>query len=84
VGNNKGRRRVDGPNGDTLSLVDRALAEIQKEGKQPGEFTVSELFNAIDQTIDETTIRSRANRMVREGKWIRRQSGKSVFYRFPD
>jgi hypothetical protein len=84
MGNNKRGRPVDGPDGDTLSLIDRALAALEPEGKRPGEFTVADLYLAGNRSTDETTLRSRANKMVREGKWLRRQVGKSVFYKFAD
>ena len=75
---------MDDPDGNTLSLIDRALADIEPEAKQPREFTVADLYVAGNRATDETTLRSRSNKMVREGKWVRRQNGKLVFYRFTE
>ena len=84
MGDNKRRREVDVPDGNTLKLLDRALADIQPRGKQPGEFTVSDLCKVGDGNTDPTTLRSRANKMVRAGKWLRRNDGSSVFFRYAE
>ena len=82
MGNNKRRGTVDVPNGNTLSLLDLALADLaeQSKEKREGEFTTSEIAQLTGQSVGN--VRHEAHKMVTSGKWLaRRVDSRTVFYR---
>jgi len=62
-------------------LIDQALADIEPAERQEGEFTAADLYEASDKSRQRSTYKSRADKMVQEGKWEVRKAGKFLFYR---
>ena len=86
MGNNKGRRRVDVTDGDTLTGIDRILAEMSTFEIQPGEFTTHDLVDALK--LSAATIAKRLSLRAEKGELLSRivaYKGSSVrAYRYPD
>jgi hypothetical protein len=73
---------VGKPAGDSLSLIDLALADLAENmsEKREGEFTTSEIAQQTGQTVNKA--RYEASKMVAIGKWkVRRVDARTVFYR---
>ena len=75
------RKRLDQPAGDSLSLIDLALADLAENmnEKREGEFKTSDIVAA--KGMHPHAARHECEKMVRDGKWTRRNAGKFVFYR---
>jgi hypothetical protein len=86
MGNNKGRRGVDGSDGDTLSGIDRILAEMSVVEIQPGEFTAHDLVEGLK--LRAGTIAKRLTLKVDKGELLSRtivaNGTKMRVYRYPD
>ena len=82
MANSKTRQGVGKPAGDSLSLIDLALADLaeQSSEKREGEFTTSEIAQQTGQTVGKA--RYDAAKMVAIGKWkVRRVDARTAFYR---
>jgi hypothetical protein len=77
----KRKRTLVKPARDTLSEIDKALADIAENtaGKKKGEFTTLELSKSSGKHA--CLVRHDADKMVALGKWVKRKAGRSVFYR---
>jgi hypothetical protein len=63
----KGREGLDQSNGETLTALDRALAEFAShQSLQPGEFTIQMVLDK-DPSLSRATLNKRFNDMVRRG-----------------
>ena len=71
---------MDVTNGNTLSMIDLALADLAETipVKREGEFTTSEISKATGRSM--ALVRHDVERMVAIGKWKRRQVAGKVFY----
>ena len=71
---------MDVPDGNTLSLIDLALADLAEQNgeRREGEFTTSEIAKATGKPMSH--VRHDAERMIASGKWIRRKAGSKIFY----
>ena len=76
------RKRLDQPARDTLSALDRALLDlaIDTQDKRPDEFTIKDLVNNANGTLQYSAMNVRAQKLVKEGKWkVRNLKGVNYF-----
>jgi DNA-binding transcriptional regulator PaaX len=63
-------------------MLDEVVAWLEIAERQPNEFTASDIADRTGR--HPNTERNRLERMVIEGKLVRRKSGRSVFYSIAD
>jgi len=71
MANHKKRIGLDQPARDTLSALDRALLDLalDTQEKQPNEFTIKDLVESTNRTLQYSAMKVRAQKMVKDGKW---------------
>lgn len=71
MASNKKRIGLGQPARDTLSALDRALLDLalDTQEKQPDEFTIKDLVESTNGTLQYSAMKVRAQKMVKDGKW---------------
>lgn len=71
MANNQKRERLGQPARDTLSVLDKALLDlaIDTQEKQPNEFTINDLIEQANGSLQASAMKVKARKLVSEGKW---------------